>query len=426
MHQMHQQCLLNLDLPPSTAMTYTYIMPDGMHRIDDQMLDLREDTEIDHDLTHPPPVRDEKNIWFYWDQGYAEMHPYTKRNVRAYHRRLSRAGWIVRIVDRVFESVSNVSNFLDVQDLNIFPQAYIDGTLTGTYAVQHCSDLVRFPLLIKYGGVYTDVGFMQIGDLDRMWNNTIANPDSPYDVLSYNSGSSSEYQLMNYFLATGKDNPLFVRFHRLLLALWSADGGRLESTGMHKSLLLKGTPMMSADVGFEENGHKYTIEETNEILTDYIIQGQAIRTVMSMADPEDDWNGPEYTSKHVYAIEFMVGSQLINEMTAWDGDEAFRLLSLALPRPGETETTDQAKARSIVEQCLSRSFGFKLAHGLILRVMGNTLGSLWRQHPGSDDIPGTYAHWLRYGMIHWSQNELPPRVNYEIISPSRIGSLTSA
>ena len=54
---------------------------------------------------------------------------------------------------------------------------------------------------------------------------------------------------------------------------------------------------------------------------------------------------------------------------------------------------------------MQRSFGFKLAHGLILRVFGDTLGKLWRKHEGSDDVQGTYAHWLRFASLYLN---IPP------------------
>jgi hypothetical protein len=159
------------------------------------------------------------------------------------------------------------------------------------------------------------------------------------------------------------------------------------------------------------------------MLTDYIIQGQVMNLVMRLIDTEDNWNGPEYVCKHVYAPEFMVGSQLINEMTAWDGNKAFHLLSLPMPKPGEVESEEQKEAKHIVEECLRRSFGFKLAHGIILRVYGNTLGSLWRKNDGSDVVPGTYASWLRHGMVYWCQDNLPKSVEFEIAEPYKRGPL---
>jgi hypothetical protein len=143
---------------------------------------------------------------------------------------------------------------------------------------------------------------------------------------------------------------------------------------------------MGWEFTIEEEGRNTGKEEVSRMLTDYIVQGQVMSMVMGLVDDEDGWDGPEYVAKHVYAIEFMVGSQLINEMTAWNGRKAFDLMSLSLPKEGEVENTQQKEARKIVEACLQRSFGFKLAHGLILRVFGDTLGSLWRKHDGSDDV----------------------------------------
>jgi hypothetical protein len=180
--------------------------------------------------------------------------------------------------------------------------------------------------------------------------------------------------------------------------------------------------------GFEDkldNNKKYSKEEFSQMLTDYIIQGQAIGMVMGTVDPGDGWNGPEYCDKHIYAIDYVTGSQLINNMTAWDGRRAFELMSLPLPKAGEEESADQQQAREIVEACLQRSFGFKLATGMILRVLGPTLSSLWRENPGSDDIPGTYAHWLRHGLVHWCQDPLPERQNFESMKLIKTGALVA-
>ena len=147
---------------------------------------------------------------------------------------------------------------------------------------------------------------------------------------------------------------------------------------------------------------------------------------MNLIDEAGDWNGPEYCAQHIYGIEFMVGSQLINQYTSWDGQKAFDLMSLLLPEPGQAESPGQQQAREIVEDCLRRSFGFKLAHGIILRVIGPTLGSLWRQNPGSDDVPGTYAHWLRYGMVYWEPDVVAAPLEYETIEPVKRGPLLEA
>lgn len=407
------------------TITATYQIPEGLYAVPENELDTRPDAEIDHDLLHPNPVSGDKNIWFFWHSGYASMHGYTQRNVRAWYRRFSKQGWTIRVTDRVEGSPLNIANFVDVHDPEMFPRAFVDGTIGGDYGIQHTSDLVRWPLLLRYGGVYTDVGMIQIGDLDRLWNETVANPDTPYEILTYNAGGVDDRNLTNYFLASNKNNALFSRCQKLLLALWNADGGKTSTDGMHTSPLLKEAPLMAAhdSLSFEENGVFYGPEDVRRLLSDYIVQGQVMTLVMGLVDDEDGWNGPEYAAKHIYAMDYMERSQLINVFTQWNGPRAWELMSLSLPADGAEETEDQKLARDIVEGCLQRSWGFKLAHGLIIRVMGQTLGSLWRKHEGSDDVPGTYAHWFRHGVANWNQNSVPPKLDFVVIPPYKRGPL---
>ena len=396
-----------------------YPVPAGLHAIPNYLLDLRPDSEVDHDLLHPKPVSDEKNIWFFWHSGYTHIHPYSQRNIRAWHRRFSKQGWTIRVLDRIPSSPLNVANFLDISDPGIFPRTFVDGTIGGDYAPQHTSDLVRLPLLLKFGGVYADVGMMQIGDLNRLWGETVGNPASRFEVLSYNVGGVEGRNLTNYFLASGRNNPLFARSHQLLLTLWAADGGKTSTEGMHSSPLLRGVPLMRWSVTGEEEGRL----DRRRLLTDYIIQSQAMGLVMGLVDEEDGWNGPKYVAEHVYGIEYVEGSQLINDMSAYDGEKAFDLMSLSLPKEGEVETAEQKQAREIVETCLQKSFGFKLAHGLVVRVFGDTLGSLWRKYVGSDDVPGTYAHWFRHGTTYWNPDGIPPPLDFKVIEPFKRGPL---
>lgn len=180
---------------------------------------------------------------------------------------------------------------------------------------------------------------------------------------------------------------------------------------------------MGGSFTIEEEGKSIGAEEVSRMLTDYVVQGQVMTMVMGLVDEEDDWDGPKYVAAHVYGIEFMVGSQLINEITEWDGRKAFNLMSLSLPKEGEVESAKQKQGREIVEACLQKSFGFKLAHGLILRVYGDTLGSLWRKHEGSDNVPGTYAHWLRHGTMYWNQDGIPPTLEFKMTEPLKRGPL---
>jgi hypothetical protein len=396
-------------------------IPKGLHAIPPEELNLQSDIEIDIELKSSRLVTSEKNIWLFWHSGFDTLHPYTKRNVCAWHQRFSRKGWTVRVVSCQPGDPLHIKNFVDINDPDTFPEAFRNGTMGGKYAAQHTSDLVRFPLLLKYGGVYTDVGMIQIGDLDQLWNHTIGDPASDFEVLSYRGPQQSGRNLANYFLACTKSNPFFARCHKLLLKLWE---GRTDTEGMHAHPLLRGVPMQGGSFEIVEEG-KPTIgkEEAGKILTDYIIQGQVISMVMGLVDEEDNWNGPEYVERHVYGIDFLSGSQLINELTDWNGRKQFDLMSLAMPKGGEKESVDQARARVVIVTVLQRSWGFKLAHGMILAVYKETLGSLWRGNEGSDVIPGSYASWFRHATLYWSQDTVPPRVEIPVSEPWKRGPL---
>ena len=81
----------------------------------------------------------------------------------------------------------------------------------------------------------------------------------------------------------------------------------------------------------EPEGREIGKEKVSMMLTDYIIQGQAMTLVMGLVDEEDNWDGPKYVAERVYGIDSLVGSLLINDRTAWNGKKAYDLMSLSLP-----------------------------------------------------------------------------------------------
>lgn len=47
----------------------------------------------------------------------------------------------------------------------------------------------------------------------------------------------------------------------------------------------------------------------------------------------------------MYGIDYLVGSQLVNEFTRCNGRRAFNLMALSLPKVGELESAEQMLAR---------------------------------------------------------------------------------
>ncbi|USP74746.1 uncharacterized protein yc1106_02020 [Curvularia clavata] len=402
-------------------MDFYHLIPEGCHAIPHQSLDLRPDIEIDSELQSMRPVVSQKNVWFFWHAGFSALHPYTKRNVRTWHRRFSKKGWTIRVVSCQPSDALNIANFLEIEDRTLFPDAFVHGMIGGKYAKQHTSDLVRWPLLLRYGGIYADVGMIQIGDIDRLWNKTIGDHSSGYEVLSYRGPQQHGRNLTNYFLACNRGNQFFGRCHRLFLKLWE---GRTDTEGLHAHPLLKGVPLQGGSFEIREEG-KPTInkEEAGKMLTDYIIQGQVVSMVMGLVDEVEGWNGPDYVKNHVYGIDFMSGSQLINDLTGWNGRAQFELMSQKMPERGAKEDDQQKKAREIIQTVLQKSWGFKLAHGMILAVYKETLGSLWRDNEGSDVADGTYAAWFRHATLYWDQDAVPCKVDFPSTQPWKRGAL---
>ncbi|KAJ2967646.1 hypothetical protein NQ176_g9561 [Zarea fungicola] len=95
---------------------FQYEIPKGLYRIPVELLDTRPDAEVDRDLVEYRPVTDDKNIWFFWHNGYENMYPTAQRTVRAYHRRFSKLGWQIRVVNREPGSPLNITSFFDIAD----------------------------------------------------------------------------------------------------------------------------------------------------------------------------------------------------------------------------------------------------------------------------------------------------------------------
>lgn len=369
-----------------------------------------------------PPVVGSKSIFAFWHSGIGTLPPYLLRNVVNWYRRFSPLGWTVYVLDNVPDSPLNVSRFIDTSDPSIVPEAYSKATLGGQYTAQHTSDLIRYPLLLRYGGVYLDVGILQFGDLDWLWTEHISNPNSPYDFSGFTMGDAPDLSVVNFALVCGPNNPLIQRAHYILLQIWR---GKNITTGMHRHPLVNHVPLLRVphEVVVEDEVHgKMVIND--EAMTDYAIQIQCMGAAQRWLDKENGWDGPKYTREKCWLFNMIRHSYVHEQMTKWSGQRSFELFSLRLPNSGEEETEDQRLARKIVETAVAESWCLKLGHGFSAKLFGgDTLGMLWRKHDGNDSGEGTYAGWIRWAEVNCKQRVPIQPMKIPVYKPTMIGKL---
>ncbi|PSN75403.1 hypothetical protein BS50DRAFT_568065 [Corynespora cassiicola Philippines] len=374
-------------------------------------------------LTHPhAPTRGSKHIFAFWDSGLESLPPYLKRNILSWYKRYSPLGWTIYVLDNITDSPRNVSNFLDTTSRSVVPLAFTQRDVNGTYSAQHTSDLIRYPLLLRYGGVYLDVGILQFGDLDWIWTQHIANPSSPYDFAGFTMGDAPELSIVNFSFMAAADNPLVERAHRILLKMWE---GKSSTAGMHGHPLVAHVPLLrvpqEVEVDDEASG-KMKIDD--ERMTDYAIQIQAMGAAQRWVDDEEGWDGPKYVREKAWLLSMLDGAFVHEQMTSWSGQKQFDLLSMDLPAPGDEETAEQALARKVVEGVVGKSWCLKLSHGISAKLFGgDTLGMLWRKYDGSDNVDGTYGGWLRWAQVNRTRETPPEPMRIPVYEPTMRGRI---
>jgi hypothetical protein len=368
------------------------------------------------------PRAQSKSIFAFWMNGIHTLPPYLLRNVIAWHRRYSPLSWTVYVVDTVPDSPLNISRFIDTNSSSVVPDAFRDGILSGDYAAQHTSDLVRFPLLLRYGGVYMDVGILHFGDLDWLWNAKIANPSSSYDFAGFTMGEPPEISAVNFWLMATPENPLIVRAHYILLKLWE---GKTNTKGASSNPLVSHVPLMRVpqEVVVEEEG-KVNMVIDDAAMTDYAVQIQCLGAAQRWLDKQGNWNGPQYVREKCWFYSMIDHTYIHEQLTNWTSKKQHELFNLSLPEPGEQESEDQKFARTIVQKAVAESWCMKLGHGFSAKLFGaDTLGMLWRKHDGTDCRENTYGGWLRWAEVNCKQNSAPKPLDIPTYQPTMNGPL---
>ncbi|KAL7931476.1 capsular polysaccharide synthesis domain-containing protein [Trichoderma chlorosporum] len=370
-------------------------IPAGLKLIPTEKLDLRSDEEIAAWLQVRHPVTSDRNVWAFWHSGYSNMAPWVQRNVINWVRRLG-PDWTVHLVDRVPNSETNIYHFVEE---SYFPDTFNNNTMDGPHVGPHQGDLIRLPLLFKYGGCWMDAGTFLFRHIEDICWKQIEDPNSPYEmagfVIEIRPGVET---MLNGFIAAKRNNPFIKRWHDIYLALWE---GKTNSEGFHKSPLLKHLPLLCPPV---DKMNCPDLGVMMESFSDYLSHFMAFERLRKLIDPSDGFDGPKYHAHHMFLAPALQETFYFQQVTGWSGTRQFELLTKQ--RVGEDVVKDEnwQAAEDFVKDALANTSTMKLSHGPP-GALDSFLADLWdsKEHQEKDNIEGTFAAYLRYGSVHFDQ-----------------------
>ncbi|KAI1310573.1 capsular polysaccharide synthesis protein-domain-containing protein [Xylaria venustula] len=383
---------------PESALTSPTVkvdVPPGLRPIDSDKLDIRSDDEIAAWLQKKHPIVSDKNVWAFWHSGFTNMAPWVQRNIIGWVRRLG-PEWTVHLLDHVPGSETNVSHYVES---SYFPDAFNNNVMDGPSAGAHSGDLVRLPLIWKYGGVWIDAGTFLFRSIDDICWKQIEDPSTPYAMAGFVIEMRPGVDCMlNGFVAAKRGNPFIKRWHDIYLALWE---GVTNAQGFHKHPLLRHLPLLCPPVD------KLNCPNLNlmmEAFSDYLAAFMCFERLRKLIDPADGFNGPEYYSNHMLLFPALQETYYFQQQTNWSGTRQFKLLTAK--RTGEDVVKDKEwqKAEDFVIDALANTSTMKLSHGPP-GALDSFLADLWdsKEHQEKDNVEGTFAAYLRYGSVHFEQ-----------------------
>ncbi|RMJ25261.1 Capsular polysaccharide synthesis protein [Aspergillus sp. HF37] len=402
-------------MSPSAADIPEVQVPLGLKLIAPEKLDLRSNEEIAASLQQRYPATSDKNVWAFWNSGYNQMPPWVQRNIINWTRRLG-ADWTVHLLDLVPNSETNVHHYLDK---SLFPDAFNNNTMDGPHVGAHQGDIVRLPLLWKYGGVWMDVGTFLFRHIDDIGWNLIEDPRSPYEMAGFTIELRPGFDsMLNGFIAAKRGNPFIKRWLDIYLALWT---NATNSHDFHNHPLLRHLPLLCPAVD------KMNCPDLNvmmETFSDYLSQTMCFERLRKLVDPADGFNGPEYFSNNMFLTPALQETFYFQQVTGWSGTRQFELLTAK--RTGENVFRDEKwkAAEDFVHKALANTSTMKLSHGPP-GALESFLADIWdsEKHSQTDNMEGSFAAYLRYGSIHFNQTRKLVPVKYGITEEVLIGGV---
>ncbi|KAI1387687.1 uncharacterized protein F4822DRAFT_407300 [Hypoxylon trugodes] len=378
----------------------------GLRVVPDSQLDLRPEAEILAELHTFRPITSEKNVWAFWDKGLDFMYPSYRCTILNWVRKLGRS-WTIRVIDLVEGSPNNIYNYVSK---DWFPDCFISRTMDGKHAAQHAADLVRLPLLFKYGGVWMDVGNMLHTHLDHLFWNHLTAPNSPYEMATWIITGQIRKQwgsFGNYMLAARKGCIFIKNWHNCYKELWN---GRTNAVDFHKLPLMK-------DIGLAEGMADWFSEDKVRGMSDYVAHMLIGDRTRNLLDLNTGWNGREFYENKVFMVEGIQNGILGAIKTDYDGAKQIELFTTPLDEP---DAVKRKAAEDFIIEVLQKSHMYKVYHNSAggLPALGDLIKK--KGFEDADHRPGTFGEMYRYGTVHWEptrevEREVPQPTNEDLI-----------
>jgi len=199
--------------------------------------------------------------------------------------------WTVRVLSTVQESPANITEFIDTAYLS---ESLREGSMSGRYAGQHASDVVRLASLYQFGGIWLDVGAMLFIHLDQLWHQ-VSSPTSRFELAL----ASADPSLMagiaeNFFIVAPKGNVFIYRWFATILEVWK--GGRTNCEGLSSYPLFKHI-VEGRNVG-------PFLHSASTAKLDYFVTYLAYERLRLLQDPHDGWSGSKYCSDKIFLVPY--------------------------------------------------------------------------------------------------------------------------
>lgn len=324
------------------------------------------------------------------------------------------------MLDTVPDSANHALTWVAPADL---PEAFVEGTMTGSYVGPHSDDLLRGAALYTYGGVWMDVGcilfrhlhsicWAQLGDdassfsvaAPLVFGQFIAN-----HIVASRKGDEFMKNWCVIRVPQPKSTELTVNRHLIFLELWK---GRTDFTGVLQSPLINFITWMKFE-DLVEAGFGWSWKLDEQTIIGYIGQCVAWMRLTWLQEPNGSFNGVNYWANKVLLWSVLPEDFPAENTIGFDGADILNVFATRLDGNG-----NEAGFEKAVWTMMAQSVMQKITHGkeLTHKPHCGTLLDL-PEHEGKDAAPETFGELLRYGSVHLEQTREMQYVTAAVVDP---------